>query len=320
MSKRCGRCFSPALLHPCYWTGWLSLGLMFMSSLLPTGIRHFIGDLLGSLIYRNNSKRRNIVKTNLELAYPDYSESRLDAMTRSSLQWYARALIDYSLFMFGSKKRLVNMLAIDGKEHIDKALEQNRNIIIFLAHSVMLEFASAALSLSHYDCYCFYKTAKNPVFDWMIVRSRCRYLKFAVSRREGVRKLVKSLIPGRIMFFLPDEDLGEKNAVFAPFFGIQKATLTTPARLARLGNASCLPGFVWYDANSRKYRLQIAPPLGTAEQVYPTKDPVENARVLNVALESLIRQHPEQYMWMLRLFRTRPEGEQAIYLSEPLIE
>ena len=135
-----------------------------------------------------------------------------------------------------------------------------------------------------------------------------------------MRKLVKSLIPGRIMFFLPDEDLGEKNAVFAPFFGIQKATLTTPARLARLGNASCLPGFVWYDANSRKYRLQIAPPLGTAEQVYPTKDPVENARVLNVALESLIRQHPEQYMWMLRLFRTRPEGEQAIYLSEPLIE
>lgn len=321
MSKRCGRDFSLVLLHPRCWAGWLSLGLVFMIALLPTGIRHFIGDSLGIWIYKNNSKRRNIVRTNLGLAYPDYSESRLDAMTRCSLQWYARALIDYSLFLFASKKRLANMLEIDGKEHIDKALEQNRNIIIFLAHSVMLEFVSAALSLSHYDCYGSYKSAKNPVFDWMIVRSRCRYVKFVVSRQEGMRKLVKSLlIPGRIMIFLPDEDLGEKNAVFAPFFGTQKATLTTPARLARLGKASCLPGFVWYDANSHKYRLQIAAPLGIAEQVYPTKDPVENARVLNMALESLIRQHPEQYMWTLRLFRTRPEGEQTIYLKEPLIE
>jgi lauroyl/myristoyl acyltransferase len=147
----------------------------------------------------------------------------------------------------------------------------------------------------------------------MIARSRCRHVKFAVSRQQGMRKLIKSLIPGRLMIFLPDEDLGAENAVFAPFFGTAKASLTTPARLAKLGKACCLPAFAWYDPDSQKYRLQIAPPLNQQDIEYPGSDAITNAKILNASLEALIKQHPEQYMWQLRLFRTRPEGEKQIY-------
>jgi len=312
MSKHCGPAFTLSLLHPRFFPTWLSLGFSFLTAILPNKARHNFGDVFGKLIYKNNSKRRNIVKTNLKLAFPDLDDSQLEDMTLKNLQWYARALLDYSLFFFASKQRLATMLTIDGKEHIDEALNNKQNIIIFLAHSVMLEFAPAALGL-HYDCYGSYKSSKNPVFDWLIARSRCRHVKFAVSRQEGMRKLVKSLIPGQLLIFLPDEDLGEKNTVFAPFFGIQKATLTTPARLAKLGKATCLPAFSWYDPDTDKYRLQIAPPLTTGDGKYPGNDTVNNAKILNAGLESLIRQHPEQYMWILRLFRTRPKDEKQIY-------
>ncbi len=312
MSQHCGPTLSFSLLNPRYWLTWLSLGLSLSLALLPNKARHALGFRLGRLIYKNNAKRHNIVKTNLKLAFPDLDDSQLEDMTLKNLQWYACALIDYSLFFFASRQRLSNMLAIDGKEHIDEALTKNQNIIIFLAHSVMLEFAPAALGM-HYACYGSYKSAKNPVFDWIIARSRCRHVKFAVSRQQGMRKLIKSLIPGRLMIFLPDEDLGEKNAVFAPFFGIQKATLTTPARLAKLGKATCLPAFAWYDPDTQKYRLQIAPPLNTKNPEYPGNDTISNAKIMNAGLETLIRQHPEQYMWILRLFRTRPKDEKQIY-------
>ncbi len=104
------------------------------------------------------------------------------------------------------------MLEIEGKEHIEDAVKNDQSIIVLLAHSVMLEFAPAALGL-HYECFGSYKTSKNAVLDWMIARSRCRHVSFVISREEGMRKLIKSLTPKRLMIFLPDEDLGIKNAV-----------------------------------------------------------------------------------------------------------
>jgi len=229
-------------------------------------------------------------------------------MTRAQLQWYGCALVDYSLLFFGSKTRLSKMLEIEGQQHIDNAISNDKSIIILLAHSVMLEFAPAALGL-HYDCFGSYKTSKNPVLDWMIARSRCRHVSFVVSREEGMRKLIKSLTPKRLMIFLPDEDLGVDNAVFASFFGKQKATLTTTARLAKMSKAEALPTFAWYDVVAQKYKIKVAEPL----QGYPTGDAKQDAILMNEALEKLIKEHPEQYMWTMKWFRTRPENEASLY-------
>jgi lauroyl/myristoyl acyltransferase len=172
----------------------------------------------------------------------------------------------------------------------------------------MLEFAPVALGLQ-YECFGSYKTSKNAVIDWMIARSRCRHVSFVVSREEGMRKLIKSLIPKRLMIFLPDEDLGIDNAVFAPFFKTPKATLTTTARLAKMGKAIALPTFVWYDVEAQKYKIQIAAPM----KEYPTSDAAKDASLLNQSLEKLIKEHPAQYMWTMKWFRTRPENEATLY-------
>jgi len=312
MNKRCGPAFSLSFLSPRYWLSWLGLALGFVVSLLPNRARHFIGKRIGNLIYKHHKKRHHIVKTNLNIGFPELSDLEREEMTQKHLQWYGCALVDYTLFFFSSKRRFSRLLEIEGKEHIEHALKNNQNIIIMLAHSVMLEFAPAALGL-HYNCYGSYKTSKNPVVDWMIARSRCRHVKFVVSREEGMRKLVKSLIPNQLLIFLPDEDLGEKNAVFAPFFSKQKSTLTTPARLAKLGEATCLVTFAWYDSSSNKYKITIAPPLMNDDNVYPSNNNIENAATLNKGLEDIIKQHPEQYMWTMKLFHTRPENEKPIY-------
>ena len=306
--KNCGITFTRALFHPKYWLTWLGLLLIFFIAQLPTNMRHALGNRLGKYLYKNNQKRYRVINTNLKIAFPELDDASRDKMILEHLQWYGCAMIDYSLLFFGSKKRLANNLVIDGQEHIESAIDNDQNIIILLAHSVMLEFGPAALGLK-YDCFGSYKTSKNAVIDWMIAKGRCRHVSFVVSREEGLRKLVKSLQPKRLMIFLPDEDLGKDNAVFVPFFNEQKATLTTTSRIARLGKATALPAFTWYDSASKKYRLQIF----SALENYPSSDLSADAIKLNQALESLIKQHPEQYMWLLKWYRTRPENESTLY-------
>ncbi|MCF6189058.1 MAG: lysophospholipid acyltransferase family protein [Cocleimonas sp.] len=304
----CGIPFNIALIHPRYWLTWFGLFLAFFVAQLPNKMRHVIGRWVGNFTYNKSDKRRQIINVNLKIAFPNLNDKQRDKMTRKQLQWYGCALVDYSLLFFGSKIRLSKMLEIEGQQYIDEAINNNKSIIILLAHSVMLEFAPVALGLK-YDCFGSYKTSKNAVLDWMIARSRCRHVSFVVSREEGMRKLIKSLIPKRLMIFLPDEDLGADNAVFAPFFGKEKSTLTTTARLAKMGKAVALPTFAWYDVEAQKYKIQISEPL----QNYPTGDAKQDAVLLNEALEQLIKKYPEQYMWTMKWFRTRPENEATLY-------
>ncbi len=308
-NKNCGIAFSSALLHPRYWVSWLSLGLAYIVAQLPDSFRHYLGKKLGNAIYNNKKKKRyNVVKANLRVAFPELNNHDLEKLIKSHLEWYGCAMVDYSLLFFGSHKRLASKLEISGKEHIDQALDNNKSIIILLAHSVMLEFGPAALGM-HYESFGSYKTSKNALLDWMIAKARCRHVAFVVSREEGLRKLVKSLTPRRLMIFLPDEDLGTDNAIFVPFFGKQKSTLTTTSRLAKLGKATALPAFSWYNTATKKYVLEIAPAL----ESYPSKDANCDAIKMNQSLEVLIKQNPAQYMWLLKWYRTLPENEQSIY-------
>ncbi len=306
--KQCGLAFSAALLHPKYWLSWIIFFFLFILAQLPTSIRHKFGRFIGNYIFKYNKKRRHIVKTNLNIAFPDLSDKERNQLAQKSLQWYACAMVDYGLIFFAEKNRLRKMLQIDGIEHINNALKSNESIILLLAHSAMLEFSPAALGYQ-FNIFGSYKTSKNALLDWMIARGRCRFVNFVVSRDEGLRKLIKSSAPGWLMIFLPDEDLGIENAVFTPFFGKDKATLTTTARITKLTKATALPIFSWYDSESNKYRTQILPAL----ENYPSGDATTDAKSLNEALEKLIRQHPEQYMWHMKWFRTQPDNKPNIY-------
>ncbi|MEE9310352.1 MAG: lysophospholipid acyltransferase family protein [Cocleimonas sp.] len=308
MKENCGIPFSLSLIHPRYWAAWLGLLFAFFVAQFPNSVRHTLGRWVGNRIYKNNPKRYNIVNTNLKIAFPEWDKQYREAMIQQHLQWYGCALVDYSLLFFANKRRLSTMLKINGREHIDEAITNNQSIIILLAHSTMLEFAPVALGL-HYECFGSYKTSKNAVLNWMIARSRCRHVSFVVSREEGMRKLIKSLVPKRLMIFLPDEDLGIKNATFAPFFGTFKATLTTTARLSKMGKATALPTFVWYDVSQQKYIIEVAPAIKN----YPSGDAIQDATSLNASLEQLIKQHPDQYMWTMKCFLTRPNKEANFY-------
>ena len=308
MKKPCGTAFSIDLLYPRYWLTWLGLLLFFFFSLLPTSIRHFFGRKLGSFIYKKNKKRHHVINTNLKLCFPEFSAEQREHFTEEHLQWYGCALFDYSVFFFASKKRLYSNMIIEGKEHIDTVLQRGENVIILLGHSVMLEFVPAMLG-QYYHTYGSYKPLSNPVIDWMIARNRCKHVKFVVAREEGMMRLVRELKDEQLLIFLPDEDHGQEHSSFANFFGSTKATLNTPARIARLAKAKSFPAMAFYDQDLKKYKIMI----GDCLENYPTKDSERNAEVMNLGFEKLIQHYPTQYMWLMKLFKTQADTDKKRY-------
>ncbi|PWQ94292.1 lysophospholipid acyltransferase family protein [Leucothrix arctica] len=301
--------FHKGLLHPRYLVTWVGLGIMALVSLLPASIRHKLGGAIGDYLFRNHKKRRSVVEANLKQVFPDITIDALAEKVQSHLQWYGRGLIDYSVFFFGRKKHFSKKVTIVGESLLQKAKQAKQPVVLLLAHSVMLEFAAVALSVGNYSCFGSYKTSKNPVVDWMIARSRCRFVDFVVSREQGLRPLIRGIQSGHIMVFLPDEDLGLDNSVFAPLFGREKATLTTPARLVKMGKAKAVVGFVAFDKKSGQYQLR----LSELPESYPEADVTLNAATMNEALEQLILQSPEQYMWTMKWFKTVGPEEASFY-------
>lgn len=284
------------------------MGFSFILSWMPVYVRHGIGRWIGAQIYQHNNKRRHVVMTNLRIAFPDLTEEKIQEKALVSLQWYSCAMVDYCILFFSSNKKLQRLIRLEGKATIDQAINQGENIIILLMHSAWLDFAPVGLGFS-YSLYGSYKPVKNLVLDWMMAKSRCRHVDFVISREEGMFKLVRSLKPGRLLIFLPDEDLGAEHADFAPFFGKNKATLNTPERIAKLKKATCFPCYTYYDKETEQYCIN----LGDALAPFPSDNALKSMEVLNKSIESMIQIEPDQYMWLLKLYRTTQQDDTSVY-------
>lgn len=299
--------FHRSFLLPRYWLSWLGVAMLWLLSLMPDHWRHGLGNYLGKQMYLRNRKRRQIVLTNLQLCFPEQSDEQRTQLAIEHFQYYLCGMLDYSLYFFASKKRLYKRIHFDPSV-FQSSIDKGKPIIALLAHSPLLDFAPVALG-QHFFTYCSYKPFSNAIFDWLIYRGRCRHVEFAATRDEGMMRLVRELKPERVLVFLPDEDHGKKHSIFAPFFNVQKATLNTPARMSRLSDADCYPMLASYDKQQQCYRIDVGACIHYDKQA--RKGDFESK--MNHGFETLIRQNPAQYLWLLKLFKTQPDTEEKRY-------
>jgi len=300
--------FRWSFLLPRYWLSWLGVGLLLILSFVPDTWRHALGRRLGLWMYDKNHKRRQVVLTNLALCFPEYSLSQREALAKKHFQAYVGGILAYSLYVFRSKSWLYKKIILEGKAQLDQSIAAGKPIILLIGHTTMLEFVSVAMG-QYYQTYGSYKSFANPLFDWLIFRGRLRHIGFVVSREAGMMTLVRELKSGKLLGFLPDEDHGANYSVFVDFFGVKKATLNTPARMARLSKADCYPVMAFYDHAKQRYHIKVGEVIR-----YEKHSPANTfEQTMNQRFEALIREYPEQYMWLLKLFKTQPDTEAKRY-------
>ncbi len=300
--------FSFHLLKPRYWGTWLAVGMLLPLGFCPAAWRIALAQRLANIVFKHNRKRREVVCSNLRIVNPQWNDDKVEAEALVHFRWHFQGLLDYSLLLFRSNQWLYQHIQIQNKAYLDRLIEQGHNVVILLSHTSSLDFAPIGLS-QYYTVYGSYNEQKNAVIDWLMARMRSRHVEHLISRSEGMQKMVRLLEPGKLMILLADEDLGIKNSVFAPFFNTEKATLTSPIRIAKLKQAVCVPAFTCYSVSNNQYNILLGEPLHFDYNV----EHRFNAQKINQALEKLIQHEPNQYMWMLKLYRTQPEGASHIY-------
>ena len=221
----------------------------------------------------------------------------------------ARAILDYALFWFAPRACLATRLRIENGHYLSQYTSAQR-VIILTCHTLGLEYGALAITQQS-ETVGLVKPARNPLFEWLVTRGRTRFHGRLFERNTGIRPIVQAIRAGQRFYYLPDEDLGgSQQTTFAPFFGVPTATLTSLGRLSRMCDAVVVPCISYLDESNDQYVVHFFPP----EVESSSGDEQLDTERMNQLLEQMIRLAPEQYMWSLRLFQTRPDGQLSLYV------
>lgn len=304
--------FTPGLLHPRYWPLWLGLGFLWLLVRLPYAVLLWLGRMVGWGMYWAMPERRNIARVNLALCFPAWSEARRREVLKANFASNGIALFEMAMAWWWPKQRLARLAQIEGLEHLEQAAAAGQGVVLMSLHFTTLEVGAALLGQKA-TIDGMYREHRNKVFDYVQRHGRERHNADAVAiEREDVRAMFKSLRAGRAIWYAPDQDYGRKASVFVPLFGVQAATVTATSTFARLGKARVIPFTQTRLPGGQGYQLIVHPPM----ENFPSQDERADALRINQWVEQAILVQPEQYMWVHRRFKTRPEGQARPYATK----
>jgi Kdo2-lipid IVA lauroyltransferase/acyltransferase len=294
--------------QPRFWLTWLALAAMKLSALLPFAPQITVAKRLGRLLARVRRRSYRIAARNLEVCFPQLTAAERYELLAHHFESLAASLVEIALAWFGSPEKLRRVVEIEGAEHLIAAQRQGRAVILLAAHFTPIEIAAAALGEVSANCGCMYSRARNAMLEVMMRRGRRRFAKQQI-RDDDVRGLLRLLKQGTAVVYLPDQTYLGSQSELLPFFGEPAMTNTATSKLARLTNAVVLPYAFKRLPGDAKYRVRIGAPLFN----FPSRDARADTARLVALLEDLIREAPEQYLWIYRKFKGRPAPHPDLY-------
>ncbi|MCF1430817.1 MAG: lauroyl-Kdo(2)-lipid IV(A) myristoyltransferase [Shewanella sp.] len=302
------RSFKLSLLHLRFWPSWLAILLLLIFGLMPAFIRDPIARQLAHLVKRISKKPIRVARANLTTCFPEKSAAEIEALINANVKNFVMILLAQAELMVKGRSHIRRRVNLMGYEHVQAARDAGKPVIFIMPHVWGIEYAGLRLNLE-LPMVTMAKAHRNELFNWFNNRMRSSLGGHVYMREAGIRTLLSELKNDNSFFYLPDEDLGPDKSVFAPFLGTIKATLPVVGRLALAGNAAVMPVKIGYNQHTRQFDLTVMPQIPT-----DTLQGKENeALALNRAVEQVILAYPEQYMWFLRVLKTRPEGDADIY-------
>jgi KDO2-lipid IV(A) lauroyltransferase len=285
-----------------------SVALWFLRLLgkLPLAPVRALGGVLGAAFYFVSRERRNVALTNVGLCFPELSPGERRQLARAHFGMFAQALLDRGFLWWGTAEQIRARVRWIDFHHYESA-RARRPVILLAPHFVGLD-AGGVLATLTWRLVSIYSNQKNPAFNAAVLRGRSRFNEpVLLSRQDGVRGALKALRAGLPFYYLPDMDFGARDAIFVPFFGVPAATVTAPARLAKLADALIVPCVTRLTATG--YEVQLYP----AWENFPGSDLELATERVNAFIEARVREMPHQYLWTHKRFKTRPDGEPGFY-------
>ena len=292
-------------LYPKFYPTWILILLMKISIHLPYKLQIKLGKVLGKFLFYIASSRRKIAEKNLSLCFPDKNKLQINFLLKKNFEEIGISFFETANAYFAPNQKIKEKLIVKNEKYLQEAIDNDKSIILLASHFLSLMLGSRALLLK-YGIANIYRPQNNQLFD-EVMRSSFVKNGAVMIKTKDTRSMLKAIKSKTPIWYAPDQDLGPKNTIFAPFFNITTATVSATSRLAQNSNTVVIP----YHFNRQKdnYIMEFLKPLRS----YPTKEPIKDVSKTNAILEKQILKYPDQYLWIHKRFKTRPDGETGYY-------
>ena len=280
---------------------------------MPRSLAHLAAEMLAWCGFHLARRQRNTGAHNLRLAFPDLSVSERDRILRGCFQNLGRLLVEFTHFHRLNKGNISQYVVHDGLENYLEGLSRGRGVIFMTAHFGAWELSSFAHAVYGFPLKFIVRPIDNPRIEQLISSYRTLSGNIPIERRRAGRDILKALKQNEAVGILFDQNTTRNEGVFADFFGIPAATTPSIALFALRAGAAVIPGFLIWDSKVKRHRLRLDPPVELVNTGDLSHDVLENTRRFNKILEAYVRRYPDQWLWIHRRWKTRPEGEPSIY-------
>ena len=293
-----------------YALAWL---LIRGIGVLPRPLARGAGITLGQLVYLFHAKLRRVGMRNLQLAFPEKTARERKKILRGVFTSLGRQLGEVCLFPRYTRENVTEVVVYSGFENFEQAQGRGKGVLYLTAHLGGWELSAFSHSLHGHALNVVMRGMDNPYLDRFVQSMRTMHGNRAVDKDNFVRGLLSAMKAGETVGILMDTNMTPPQGVFVDFFGIPACTASGLARIALRTDAAVIPGFTIWDRELRKYILRFEPALKLIRTGDEEADIVANTAMFTKVIEEYVRRYPDQWLWVHRRWKTRPNGEVGLY-------
>ncbi len=293
-----------------YWIVWVSVKAI---GILPRPLARAMGIALGLLVYVIHGRLRRVGMRNLALAFPTTPRAERRRILRSEYISLGRQLAEVCLFPRYTRENVKQVVIYEGFENYERAFARRKGVLFLTGHLGAWELSAFAHSLQGHPLSIVMRSLDNPRVDRLIQSYRTMHGNRTVDKDDFVRGLLAAMRNGEVVGILMDTNMTPPQGVFVDFFGIPAYTASGLARIALRTDAAVIPTFTVWDSKLRKYILRFDPTVELVRSGDDQNDVVVNTAIFTKVIEDYVRRYPGQWLWLHRRWKTRPEGEPALY-------
>ncbi|AFS59054.1 lauroyl-Kdo(2)-lipid IV(A) myristoyltransferase [Escherichia coli] len=302
--------FKKNYLSPVYWSTWFLLGMIAGISMFPPLFRDPVLAKIGRWAGRLSKKARRRATINLSLCFPEKSDTEREIIVDKMFATALQSIVLMAELAIRGPEKFQKRVFWKGLEILEEIRHNNRNVIFLVPHGWSVDIPAMLLAAQGKKMAAMFHQQRNPVIDYVWNSVRRKFGGRLHAREDGIKPFIQSVRQGYWGYYLPDQDHGPEYSEFADFFATYKATLPIIGRLMNISQAMIIPLFPVYDEKKHLLTIEIRPPM---DACIASADNKTIARQMNKTVEILVGPHPEQYVWVLKLLKTRKSNEADPY-------
>ncbi|MCS1366724.1 lauroyl-Kdo(2)-lipid IV(A) myristoyltransferase, partial [Escherichia coli] len=295
---------------PVYWSTWFLLGMIAGISMFPPSFRDPVLAKIGRWAGRLSKKARRRATINLSLCFPEKSDTEREIIVDKMFATALQSIVMMAELAIRGPEKFQKRVFWKGLEILEEIRHNNRNVIFLVPHGWSVDIPAMLLAAQGKKMAAMFHQQRNPVIDYVWNSVRRKFGGRLHAREDGIKPFIQSVRQGYWGYYLPDQDHGPEYSEFADFFATYKATLPIIGRLMNISQAMIIPLFPVYDEKKHLLTIEIRPPM---DACIASADNKTIARQMNKTVEILVGPHPEQYVWVLKLLKTRKSNEADPY-------